>query len=199
MDKAVVKDSVPVGFINTAVVVLGAAMGLLASLGLLETELGHLRDPDGALGCDLNSLISCGSSLMSPQAHLLTVPNSALGIAAFGALVAIGAVMLLGTRLSKPATMLLGLGSACGLVFVGYFLYQSATNFFALCPYCMVVWSATIIVSAVLIPAALTAFEGTRATGKTMLRYSWATIVCLHLVVFIIVLFTMTEQIGALL
>lgn len=199
MDKAVAKDSIPVGFINTVVVVLGAAMGLLASLGLLETELNHLRNPDSALGCDLNSLISCGSSLMSAQAHLLTIPNSALGIAAFGALATVGVLMLLGTRLSKPAAVLLGLGSVGGLTFVGFFLYQSATSFFVLCPYCMVVWSATIVVSAILIPAALTAFEGTRATGKTMLRYSWATIVCLHLVVFIAVLFTMTEQIGGLL
>lgn len=199
MDKAVAKDSIPVGFINTVVVVLGAAMGLLASLGLLETELNHLRNPDSALGCDLNSLISCGSSLMSAQAHLLTIPNSALGIAAFGALATVGVLMLLGARLSKPAAVLLGLGSVGGLTFVGFFLYQSATSFFALCPYCMVVWSATIIVSAILIPAALTTLEGARATGKTMLRYSWATIVCLHLVVFIVVLFTMTEQIGGLL
>lgn len=136
---------------------------------------------------------------MSPQAHLLGVPNSALGVGAFTALAAIGVIVLFGTKLSRPSLILLGFGSIGGLAMVGYFLYQSATNFATLCPYCMMVWSATMIVASILIPAMLVGFDATIGAGQTMLRYSWASIVILHLIVLLIVLFTMTDQIGGLL
>ncbi|MDO5034023.1 MAG: vitamin K epoxide reductase family protein [Actinomycetaceae bacterium] len=198
MQKEVSTSGVRIGTANTLALIVGSLLGLLASVGLLETELAHIRNPDAALGCDLNSLISCGSSLMSPQAHLLGVPNSALGIGAFGALLAVGVFALLGTRFSVLSVRLLGLGGVGGLGFVAFFLHASATNFFALCPYCMVVWSGAIIVAAVLIPTALLTFEAPRDTAATCLRYSWAVMVSLHLVVFLVVLLTMSEQIGGL-
>lgn len=187
-----------IGVINALVVVVGSVTGFVASLGLLQTELEHIQDPTAALGCDLNILIGCGSSLMSPEAHLLGVPNSAIGIAVFAMTGTLGVLMLLRVAMPRIVAYLAGLGTVGGLAFVGYFLYLSASNFHSLCPYCLVVWSATLILASVLIPHAIANIPATENAGKTMERYSWAWIVSLHLIVVIIVLFSMSDQIGAI-
>lgn len=187
------------GVVNSLVVIVGTLIGLVASAGLLEAELKHLLNPAAELGCDLNSLIGCGASLMSPEAHLLTIPNSALGIAAFAAAALLGFIMLVRASLPRVVSYLAALGTIGGLVFVGYFLYLSATTFNALCPYCLVVWSAAMILAGVLIPHALANIPATADTGKVLERYSWLVILALHLIVAITVLLTMHDKIGALL
>lgn len=187
------------GAINSLVVVVGSLVGLFASAGLLEAELNHLRNPAAQLGCDLNSLIGCGASLMSPEAHLLVIPNSALGMAAFAAMTMLGVLMLVKAQFPCFISYLAALGSIGGLAFVGFFLYKSATLFNALCPYCLVVWSAAMVLAGVLIPHGLANIPATSETGKVLERYSWLVILALHLIVVIIVLLTMSDQIGALL
>ncbi len=186
------------GALNALAVVIGSVMGFGASLGLLQTELEHIKNPMAALGCDVNILIGCGASLMSPEAHLLGFPNSALGIALFSATGTLGLLLLLRVSMPRIVPLLAGLGTIGGLAFVGYFLYLSATKFSSLCPYCMVVWSGALILAGVLIPFALANIPATANTGKHMQRYTWAWIVSLHLIVVIVVLFSMSDQIGGI-
>ncbi|MDO5048807.1 MAG: vitamin K epoxide reductase family protein [Actinomycetaceae bacterium] len=186
------------GPINALVLIIGSALGLIASLGLLQTELDHLKDPLAALDCDLNVLIGCGSSLMSPQAHLVGLPNSAIGVAAFSATLTLGILMLLRVEMPPIVGVLAGVGALGGLAFVGYFLYLSASAFHSLCPYCLAVWSATLILASVLIPFALASMPASKDFGKSMQRHTWAGMISLHLLVVIIILFAMSDQIGTL-
>ena len=75
-----------------------ALIGILACWELITAQLDLLRNPDAELVCDVSPLVSCGDSLNVWQGNLLGVPNSFVGAIAFGALAAIGMVLLSGAQ-----------------------------------------------------------------------------------------------------
>lgn len=182
-------------------IVVFSAIGFAASVALINSEIALLQDPQAELACDLNPLIGCSSSLLSPQAHLLGLPNSVLGTAAFAALLAVGAVLMFGGKLPNALWWFVSAGSVVGLVFVGYFLYQSAFTFHALCPFCLVVWASALGLLPLLLGGAGSAGAFGRAAvsgGERTLRYSWAVILLLYLLVVLTVVVTMSDKIGYL-
>lgn len=198
MNRATTKSLNPA--VGIAIMVF-SLLGLFSSVMLLQSELEVLADPAANLICDVNPLIGCSSSLLSPQAHLLGLPNSALGLAAFGALLALGAVIAFRGTLPNIVWWGLSIGVLGGLVFVTYFLFQSVTVFRTLCPYCMLTWVATLGVLPVVLGAAGSAGAlGTRLTsaGRSTLRYSWAIALALYLLVILVIVVTLSDKIGYL-
>lgn len=189
------------GWANALFLLIGATMGVVASVGLIEAELEHLRNPSAVLECDINPLVGCGSSLLSPQAHAFGIPNAVLGTVMFTAIGALAALALVRATIPRIAWWIAALGAVGGFATVLWFLYLSATTFNALCPYCLVVWSGTLIIGSVLIPQALHATRNpsTRSLGATMLRYTPLIAVALHLFIFLIIVIAMRDEIGALL
>lgn len=187
-------------WVGIAIMVL-SGLGLLSSVMLLQSELDVLADPDANLICDVNPLIGCSSSLLSPQAHLLGIPNSALGLVAFGALLALGAVVTFRGTLPKIVWLGISAGALAGLAFVVFFLFASVTEFRTLCPYCMLTWVATLgILPLALGGAASTGSFGTGSTsaGRSILRYSWAIALVLYLLVVLVIVITLSDKIGFL-
>ena len=125
-----------------------ALIGILACWELITAQLNLLRNPYAELVCDVSPLVSCGDSLNVWQGNLLGVPNSFVGAIAFGALAAIGLVLLSGARLPRWMWWGLSAGSLGGIAFVIWFLSVSIMTFGKLCPFCMVIWSVTIPVAA---------------------------------------------------
>jgi uncharacterized membrane protein len=123
-------------------VVLGLA-GLGAAFALTVDKVRLLADPSFEPACDLNPVLSCGSVMVTEQAEVLGFPNSVIGLAAFGAVVALGAVQLSGTRPSRVVQAGLALGALAGWAFVHWLAFQSLYRIGALCPWCMVVWAST--------------------------------------------------------
>lgn len=189
------------GWANAVFLLVGSIMGIVASIGLLEAELEHLRNPTAVLECDINPLVGCGSSLLSPQAHALGIPNAVLGTVMFTAIATLAALVLVGATIPRIAWWIAALGAIGGCAIVLWFLYLSATTFHALCPYCLVVWSGTLIVGSVLIPQAVHATHNSsmRSLGATVLRYTPLIAVALHLFIFFIIVIAMRDEIGALL
>lgn len=189
------------GLVNAVLLLVGAIMGLVASIKLLQAELNHLRSPAVALECDVNPLIGCGASLMSKQAHVFGIPNSLLGAILFSAIAALAGLSLLRAYIPMLAWWALALGAIAGMGSVLWFLYLSATVFHALCPFCLVVWSGTLIVTSVALPQAVNACrrDSIHARGNVIMRYTGLIALALHLLVSLIVIVTMRDQIGALL
>lgn len=128
--------------------VVCALIGLVACWELISSQIRLLRNPEAALVCDVNPLVSCGDSLNVWQGNLLGVPNSFVGAIAFGALAAIGAALLSGARLPRWMWWGLSAGSLGGIAFVIWFLSVSIMTFGKLCPFCLVIWAVTIPVAA---------------------------------------------------
>jgi uncharacterized membrane protein len=82
--------------------------------------------------------------MTTDQAAAFGFPNPLIGIVGFTVVVTIGVVLLAGAHLPRWVRRGLGLGTAFGVGFVHWLMFQSLYRIGALCPYCMVVWAVTI-------------------------------------------------------
>ena len=119
-------------------------IGLVAAFVLLVEKIALLTDPTYVPSCSINPVLSCGSIMSTDQAEVFGFPNPILGVAGFTALLTIGVVLL--TRANVPGWFWWGIqaGTAFGVVFVHWLIFQSLYRIGALCPYCMIVWVAAI-------------------------------------------------------
>ena len=153
-----------------AMVVLGL-LGLLASAALTVERVLVASDPDHVPSCSFNPVLTCTTAMLSDEGSLFGIPNPLLGVAGFPVVVATGAALLAGARLRPWYWLGMWLGTLAGVVFVHFLVYVSLARVNALCPYCMVVWAATVplfaVVSAYAIPRGAL---GARAASSTLVQ-----------------------------
>ncbi|MFF2142848.1 vitamin K epoxide reductase family protein [Kitasatospora sp. NPDC058190] len=123
---------------------LGGLIGLAASAVLTFDKLRILENPSYVPSCNINPVISCGSVMRTEQASVFGFPNPLLGLAAFGALAAIGAGLLAGAAYRRWFWLGLHGGTVLGVVFTHWLIVQALYDIGALCPYCMVVWATVV-------------------------------------------------------
>lgn len=123
---------------------IGGAIAFLAAFILTVEKIELIKDPSFQPSCNISPLISCGSVMEKPQASAFGFPNSLLGIAGFGVVTTIGIALLAGAVFKRWFWVLVQAGLLFAVGFIHWLIYQTVYNIGALCPYCMVVWTATI-------------------------------------------------------
>ncbi|GAB3665798.1 vitamin K epoxide reductase family protein [Actinocorallia lasiicapitis] len=131
-------------------ITLTGALGLLASAILTLDKLRLLEDPGYTPSCNISPILSCGSVMRTAQASAFGFPNSLIGLAAFTTVLTIGVVLLTGAHLPRWFWAAFTLGSAAGLVFVHWLIFQTLYRIDAICPYCTAVWLATVVLTVTL-------------------------------------------------
>ncbi|MFI1046722.1 vitamin K epoxide reductase family protein [Streptomyces griseoruber] len=126
------------------VMVLTGIAGWLASFQLAVDDWRLLRDPAYQPPCNISPVVSCGSVMSSAQGSLFGFPNMLLGLGAFAAVTALGTAVLSGARLHRRLWLALDAGALLGVVFAHWLIGQSLYELNKICPYCAVVWIATI-------------------------------------------------------
>jgi uncharacterized membrane protein len=127
--------------------IVAGAIGLLASAVLLVEKIRLIEDPSYVPTCSINPVLSCGSVMLSEQAEVFGFPNPLLGLVGFALVVATGAALLAGARLARWYWLGLQAGVVAGVAFVAFLVLSSLYSIEALCPYCMVVWAATLVLA----------------------------------------------------
>lgn len=128
---------------GVAVVLLGG-IGWLASTLLLIERVRALQDPTVNLACDISPFVSCGALFDRWQASVLGFPNPVIGVAGFMVPVVIGFGVLAGATFSAWFWRATVVGLLGAWFFVTWLFVQSVFEIGVLCPYCLVVWAATI-------------------------------------------------------
>ena len=125
-------------------VLIAGVIGFVSSMTLTVEKIDLLANPSYVPSCNINPILSCGSVMVTPQASLLGFPNPLLGIMAFTVVVVAGVLAV--AKVPLPHWFWIGstVGLLVGAVFVHWLIFQSLYRIGALCPYCMVVWVATI-------------------------------------------------------
>lgn len=168
---------------------------LFASAELVLTEIEHYKNPSGPLGCDLNPLVGCGSSLTTWQAHLFFgVPNALLGTIFFTALATIFVLLIFRMFLPKWMWWALAAGGLGGIALVIFFLYQSVATFGTLCPWCLVVWTSTLPIATMLITNAL---RLNMDTDSGLARFCYRGRWLLLAILFVLVIFVIVIGMGS--
>ncbi|WP_435830665.1 vitamin K epoxide reductase family protein [Polymorphospora rubra] len=124
---------------------IGGLVGALAAFVLTVEKIALLKDPAYTPTCSINPILSCGSIMTTGQAEVFGFPNPLIGLATFPVVAATGAAVLAGTRLPRWWWLALQAGTVFGVGFVHWLFFQSLYRIGALCPYCMVVWVAMIV------------------------------------------------------
>jgi uncharacterized membrane protein len=125
-------------------VLIAGVVGLFASVTLTVEKVKILLNPSYVPSCNINPILSCGSVMVTPQASVLGFPNPLLGIVGFTIVVVTGVLAVAKVSLPQWYWVGLAVGTLVGAVFVHWLIFQSLYRIGALCPYCMVVWVATI-------------------------------------------------------
>lgn len=133
-----------VGRATPWVLIVGGALGLLAAFELIVEKVALLEDPNHVLNCDINPVLSCGSVITTAQAEVFGFPNPILGLVGFTIVITLGVLLAAGTELPRWVWVGLNVGALAGIGFVAWLVSQSLYSIGALCPWCMVVWAATI-------------------------------------------------------
>lgn len=128
------------------VLVVSGLVGLVGSAALAIERYLTLVDPDHTPSCSINALLTCSPAMDSAVGSLLGFPNPYLGLAAFPVVVTVGVVLLAVPGLALPRWFwrtFLAVATG-GLALVVLLVAASVGELRALCPYCVVVWLATI-------------------------------------------------------
>lgn len=119
------------------ILIIGGAVGLIASAVLTYDKYAILKDPHFTPNCNLDPVLSCGSVMLSDQSNAFGFPNPWIGIAAFSILITVGMAILAGAKFKRWFWIGMEIGMALGLIFALWLLQQSIYSINALCPYCL--------------------------------------------------------------
>ena len=159
------RDGVPVGRAGAWSILIAGIIGLVSSATLLIEKIETLKNPDYVPTCSINPVLACGSVINTPQASIFGPPNPTFGIVAFTVVIVTGVLAIAKVPLPRWYWVGLTVGTGLGVVFVHWLVYSSLYDIGALCPYCMVVWSVTIPLFAVVAPIALRPLAGNPVAG----------------------------------
>ncbi|MCV7357270.1 putative membrane protein [Mycolicibacterium fluoranthenivorans] len=155
-------------------VLIAGITGLAAALTLTIEKIELLINPAYVPSCSINPVLSCGSVMITHQASVFGFPNPLIGIGAFSVVVVTGVLAVAKVRLPRWYWIGLTIGSALGVVFVHWLIFQSLYRIGALCPYCMVVWSVTIPLFVVAASIALRGEAATSTVGRLLYQWRWS-------------------------
>lgn len=171
-------------------VLIAGVIGLIASTTLTVEKIKLLLNSSYVPSCNINPIVSCGSVMTTPQASVLGFPNSLIGIAAFTVVTVTGVLAIAKVPLPHWYWIGIAAGTLGGAVFVHWLIFQSLYRIGALCPYCMVVWVATISLLVVVSTVAFRpAGDGPNSVVmRELYRWRWSIAALWFTAVFLLIL-----------
>ncbi len=137
------KKNIVAKIVPKALVIFGV-IGLVASFVLAVETVDHFKNPDKILSCNINPIVSCSSVIDTPQGQVLGFMNPFIGIVGFSMLIVFGVALFYKAKFPNWIWYLAQTAAFSGLALVHWLIYNSIYVLGSLCPYCMVVWTATI-------------------------------------------------------
>ena len=125
---------------------VSSILSLVASFVLSVDALRLAEDPNAALGCDINSVISCGTVAAAWQSQLLGFPNAFLGLITEPVVITIAVAGLAGVKFPRWFMLTAQVIYTIGLAFAYWLFPEAMFEIGALCPWCMLVTLATTLV-----------------------------------------------------
>lgn len=125
---------------------VSSMLSLVASFVLAVDAIRLAENPNADLGCNINSVISCGTVAGSWQSSLLGFPNAFLGLVTEPVIITIAVASLAGVRFPRWFMLSAQLFYTIGLVFAYWLFHQAMFDIGALCPWCLLITVSTTLV-----------------------------------------------------
>ncbi|MGV9679578.1 vitamin K epoxide reductase family protein [Nocardia sp. NPDC003482] len=163
---------------------IASLAGWIAAVTLTVERFKLFMDPNYRPSCSINPVLSCGSVMATDQAAVFGFPNPLIGVVGFSVAVTLAVLAVAGVGLPRWFWAGLWLGLLLGMVFIGWLIFQSLYRINALCPYCMVVWTATPLMLAVTTDQL---FGGSRGPARILAEWRWTVVAVFYAVVILLV------------
>ncbi|MCL2516472.1 MAG: vitamin K epoxide reductase family protein [Microbacteriaceae bacterium] len=124
--------------------IVGGALGILASFALTLDDLALLANPHASLSCTITASLQCGKNIGSWQGHVFGFPNPLLGLLTFPAPVIFGTALLGRVRFPNWFWLAFNAGHWFAIVFIGWLSTESIFAIGTLCPWCALVYAVVI-------------------------------------------------------
>lgn len=125
---------------------LASLAGIAATVVQIVERIALAENPHGKLACNISKLISCTDVLLAPQASVFgPIPNAAIGLFMFSVFLTAFAVAASRTNISKGFARGMQFLMLFMFAFVAWFMWQTAFVIGALCLYCTVIATGTVI------------------------------------------------------
>jgi uncharacterized membrane protein len=128
-------------------VMLAAGIAALAAAFVLTLEKFHLyENPDAVLSCSFNLVLNCGQVMETWQASVFGFPNMLIGLIAFSVVITMALAALAGVKFPRWWLIKANIGFLLGMVFAYWLFFSSVYVIQVLCPWCLIVTTATTLI-----------------------------------------------------
>jgi len=124
-----------------------AGVAALSAAFTLTIEKFYLyEEPNAILSCSFNLVLNCSTVMETWQASVFGFPNMVIGLMAFSVVVTVALAGLAGVKFPRWWLITANVGFLLGLIFSYWLFFQSVYAIQVLCPWCLVVTTATTII-----------------------------------------------------
>lgn len=124
-------------YLSYGAVLLGALIGLVASLVLSYEAIELAKHADQPLSCDISALVSCSVVAEHWSASLLGFPNAFIGMMALPVFITIAIAGLAGAQFPRWFMKAAHVGAFAALLFAAWMFIFSFFIIGVLCPWCL--------------------------------------------------------------
>ena len=129
-----------------SVMLLGGLAALIASF-VLTLEKFHLYDdPNAILSCSINLVLNCTTVMETWQSEVFGFPNMIIGLMAYSVVVTMALAGLAAVKFPRWWLIVQNIGFGLGLLFAYWLFFQSLYDIQVLCPWCLIVTTATTLI-----------------------------------------------------
>lgn len=128
-------------------VMLAGGLAALVAAFVLTLEKFHLyEDPNAILSCSINIVLNCTTVMQTWQSSVFGFPNMVIGLMAYSVVVTVAVAGLGGVKFPRWFLILGNIGYLGGLLFAYWLFFQSVYAIEVLCPWCLIVTTATTLI-----------------------------------------------------
>jgi uncharacterized membrane protein len=128
------------------VMLIGGLAALTAAF-VLTLEKFHLyEDPNAILSCSINIVLNCTTVMQTWQSSVFGFPNMIIGLMAYAVVVTVALAGLSGVKFPRWWLITANVGFLLGLLFAYWLFFQSVYAIEVLCPWCLIVTTATTLI-----------------------------------------------------
>lgn len=128
------------------IMLFGATAALFAAFTLTVEKFHLYEDPNAVLSCSINVVLNCGTVMQTWQSHVFGFPNMVIGLMAYAILVTFALAGLVGVKFPRWWMVTANIGVFLGLLFSYWLFFQSVFAIQVLCPWCLIVTTATTLI-----------------------------------------------------
>lgn len=133
--------------VATFSIMLAAGLAALIAAFTLTLEKFHLyEDPNAILSCSINVVLNCSTVMQTWQSSVFGFPNMIIGLMAYAVVVTVALAGLVGVKFPRWWLISANIGFLLGLIFSYWLFFQSLYAIEVLCPWCLIVTTATTLI-----------------------------------------------------